>query len=186
MPFKSRRKTLKVEAPNMSDAVSGPRDTPQGTEDPRSVPGSGETQAPAAKEAGASEAGAGEEDWRETLRMVDLEDLHGGLYPDGCKTLDMILLANPQAREEHSLCVGAFATDAFYAAALLQRTAVKYRMAAGASAGDARTSVAQSRGIDLGLLFGVPPADTQALADLCFKKDDAPGRKRKGPDAARE
>ena len=183
MPFKSRRKTLKVEAPNMSDAVSGPRDTPQGTEDPRSVPGSGETQAPAAKEAGASEAGAGEEDWRETLRMVDLEDLHGGLYPDGCKTLDMILLANPQAREEQSLCVGAFATDAFYAAALLQRTAVKYRMAAGASAGDARTSVAQSRGIDLGLLFGVPPADTQALADLCFKKDD---RKRKGPDAARE
>ena len=118
MPFKSRRKTLKVEAPNMSDAVSGPRDTPQGTEDPRSVPGSGETQAPAAKEAGASE-----EDWRETLRMVDLEDLHGGLYPDGCKTLDMILLANPQAREEQSLCVGAFATDAFYAAALLQRTA---------------------------------------------------------------
>jgi len=118
---------------------------------------------------------------REALRMVEMEDLHCGLYPDGRKTLHMVLLANPEAGEEQSLLVGDFATDAFYTAAQLQRTAVKYRMAAGASAGDARTSVAQSRGIDLGLLFGVPPADTQALADLCFKKDDAPGRKRKGP-----
>jgi hypothetical protein len=115
--------------------------------------------------------------------MVEMEDLHCGLYPHGRKTLHMVLLANPEAGEEQSLLVGDFATDAFYTAAQLQRTAVKYRMAAGASAGDARTSVAQSRGIDLGLLFGVPPADTQALADLCFKKDD---RKRKGPDAARE
>jgi hypothetical protein len=139
---------------------------------------------------GATEAGAGAgaacgkctsvRDWCETLRMVELEDLHVGLYPAGRKTLDMILLANPQAGEEQSLCAGAFATDAFYAAALLQRTAVKYRMAAGASAGDARTSVAQSQGIDLALLFGVPPEDTKALAELCFKKDD---RKRKGPDA---
>jgi hypothetical protein len=32
-------------------------------------------------------------------------------------------------------------------------------MDAGASADDARTSVAQSKGIDLGLLFGVPPED---------------------------
>ena len=119
-------------------------------------------------------------DWRKALRMVELEHLHCGLYPDGRKTLDMVLLANPQAGEEQSLCVGDFATDAFYTAALLQRTAVKYRMAAGASAGDARTSVAQSRGIDLGLLFGVPPEDTQAIADLCFRKDD---RKRKTPDA---
>ena len=52
-------------------------------------------------------------------------------------------------------------------------------MAEGASAGDARHSVAQSKGIDLGLLFGVPP-DAQAIADLCFKKDD---RKRKRPEA---
>jgi hypothetical protein len=39
--------------------------------------------------------------------------------------------------------------------------------------------VAQSKGIDLGLLFGVSP-DAQAIADLCFKKDDG---ERKGPDA---
>jgi hypothetical protein len=117
---------------------------------------------------------------REALRMVEMEALHCGLYPDGRKTLYMVLLANPQAGEEQSLFVGDFATDAFYTAALLQRTAVKYRMAAGASADDARTSVAQSKGIDLGLLFGVPPEDTKAIADLCFKKED---RKRKGPDA---
>jgi hypothetical protein len=165
-----------TEAPSMSEAVSRTQDTQQGgreTADPPTVQGTGETQALAAKEgpgasdAGASDAGASEKDfrvgcapdWRDTLRMVELEDLHCGLYPNGRKTLDMILLANPQAGEEQSLCGSDFATDAFYAAALLQRTAVKYRMAAGASAGDARTSVAQSKGIDLGLLFGVSPAD---------------------------
>ena len=72
-----------------------------------------------------------------------------------------------------------FATNAFCAASLLHRTAARYRIAAGASASDARCSVAQSKGIDLGLLFGVSP-DAQAIADLCFKKDDG---KRKGPDA---
>ena len=117
---------------------------------------------------------------REALRMVELENLHCGLYPDGRKTLDMVLLANPLAGEEQSLCVSDFATDAFDAAAQLQRTAVKWRMDAGASADDARTSVAQSKGINLGLLFGVPPEDTKAIAELCFGKED---RKRKAPDA---
>ena len=117
---------------------------------------------------------------REALRMVELDSLHCGLYPDGRKTLDMVLLANPLAGEEQSLCVSDFATDAFDAAAQLQRTAVKWRMDAGASADDARTSVAQSKGIDLGLLFGVPPEDTKAIAELCFGKED---RKRKAPDA---
>ena len=168
------------------------------TQAPTTNEGAGETQALATKEGpGATAAGASDQTvdggvfagWCKTLRMEDLEELHVGLFPEvsktantvstESKTMDMVLLANPAAAEAQSLRVSQFATDAFCAASLLQRTAARYRIAAGASASDARRSVAQSKGIDLGLLFGVSP-DAQAIADLCFKKDDG---KRKGPDA---
>jgi hypothetical protein len=83
--------------------------------------------------------------------------------------------------EADEVCLQDALREAQITAEKLQQQAVTFRMDRdGASADDARTSVAQSKGIDLGLLFGVPPEDTKAIADLCFKKDD---RKRKAADA---
>ena len=109
--------------------------------------------------------------------------LHAGLLPEGCTqtALEMVLLANPDAFQwvHPAECVGAFATEAFANATELQRTAVRFRMAAGASAADARASVAKSHGIDLARLFGVP-AEAKAVAEVLFKEQD---RKRKEPEA---
>lgn len=108
------------------------------------------------------------------------EALYAGLFPEDCtKTaLEMVLLANPEL-EDKGVCVDAFATEAFVNATELQRTAVRFRMAAGASAVDARASVAKSQGIDLARLFGVP-AEAKAIAEVLFKQED---RKRKEPEA---
>ena len=108
------------------------------------------------------------------------EALYVGLFPEGCThtALEMVLLANPEV-EDKGAGVVAFATDAFVNATELQRTAVRFRMAAGASAADARASVAKSQGIDLARLFGVP-AEAKAIAEVLFKQED---RKRKEPEA---
>jgi hypothetical protein len=118
------------------------------------------------------------------------EELHAGLFPEGCTqtALEMVLLANPEVADpevadpevaDKGVRVDAFATDAFVHASELQRTAVRFRMAAGASAADARASVAKSQGIDLARLFGVP-AEAKAIAEVLFRQED---RKRKEPAA---
>jgi hypothetical protein len=121
---------------------------------------------------------------RDALGALD-EELHAGLFPEGCTqtALEMVLLANPEVADpevaDKGVRVDAFATDAFVHASELQRTAVRFRMAAGASAADARASVAKSQGIDLARLFGVP-AEAKAIAEVLFKQED---RKRKEPAA---
>ncbi len=91
--------------------------------------------------------------------------LHAGLFPESCTqtALEMVLVP----------------TEAFVHATELQRTAVRFRMAAGASAADARASVAKSQGIDLARLFGVP-AEAKVISEVLFKQKD---RKRKESDA---
>ena len=73
--------------------------------------------------------------------------------------------------EADEVCLQDALREAQITAEKLQQQAVTFRMDRdGASADDARTSVAQSKGIDIGLLLGVTPEDIKTIAD----------RKRKG------
>lgn len=101
-----------------------------------------------------------------------------GLLPPGCtaEVPDLVLLANPEVPEA-GLCVEDFATEACQHALALQRNAVRWRLAAGASEEDARAAVLTSGGIDVARLFGVP-SEPKAVAEVLFKQD----RKRKERD----
>jgi hypothetical protein len=91
--------------------------------------------------------------------------LHAGLFPESCTqtALDMLLVP----------------TEAFVHATELQRAAVRFRMAAGASAADARASVAKSQGIDLARLFDVTD-EAKIISEVLLKQKD---RKRKESEA---
>jgi len=104
------------------------------------------------------------------------EAICAGLFPEGCTqtTLEMVLLANPEVKDQASdtsdpVRVAASATEAFVNASALLRTAVRVRMSTGVSASDVRASVAKCKGIDLVRLFGVP-AEPQAVAEVLFRE----------------
>jgi hypothetical protein len=93
--------------------------------------------------------------------------LHAGLFPESCTQTALEMLLVP--------------TEAFVHATELQRTAVRFRIAAGASAADARASVAKSQGIDLACLFDVT-AEAKDIAEILLKQKDRK-RKRKESEA---